>query len=206
MPPPREVAASSASRAETAAGPPSGARAGCGGPLPELAARRERANGAVDNGAVRRVTSPTFVGRAEQLAVFDEALAGGAQGDPAVLLVAGESGVGKSRLVSEYGERAEAAGARVLTGDCVELGEGELPYAPIVGVLRDLQREIGTDSLAELAGPGRAELGRLLPEAGAPTTTNVDEEFVQGRLFEVLLALLGRLGEQVPLVLVIEDL
>jgi DNA-binding CsgD family transcriptional regulator/tetratricopeptide (TPR) repeat protein len=205
-PQPSEIAASWASRVATTAGPLSQADAGCGGPLPELAAPPERANGAVDNGAVRRVTSPTFVGRAEQLAVFDEALDGGAQGDPAVLLVAGESGVGKSRLVSEYGERAQATGARVLTGDCVELGEGELPYAPIVGVLRDLQREIGTDALAELAGAGRAELGRLLPEAGAPTSTNGGDQFVQGRLFEVLLALLGRLGEQAPLVLVIEDL
>ena len=82
---------------------------------------------------MRRVSSPTFVGRAEQLARFDHALARAAEGEPAALLVAGDSGVGKTRLVSEYAERARAASARVLTGDCVELGEGELPYAPIVG-------------------------------------------------------------------------
>lgn len=99
----------------------------------------------MDYGAVRRVSSPTFVGRAEQLASFDQALARAAAGEPAALLVAGESGVGKTRLVSEYGERARAAGARVLPGDCVELGEGELPYAPVVGVLRELQRELGLD-------------------------------------------------------------
>src|SRR5215208_5734003 len=141
-----------------------GARAGCrccrvragrAVHTPELASR------ALDNGAVRRVSSPTFVGRAEQLATFDQGLARAAAAEPAALLVAGESGVGKSRLVAEFGERAAAAGARVLTGDCVELGEGELPYAPLVGILRDLQRDIGADALAELAGPGRAELGRL---------------------------------------------
>src|SRR5918992_4352029 len=128
----------------------------------------------MDNGRVRRVSSPTFVGRATQLATFDQALARAAQGDPAALLVAGESGVGKSRLVAEYGERARAAGARVLTGDCVELGEGELPYAPIVGALRDLQREVGTEALGELAGAGRAELGRLLPETADAGAAAID--------------------------------
>jgi DNA-binding CsgD family transcriptional regulator/tetratricopeptide (TPR) repeat protein len=172
-------------------------------PTPEL--RRPETAG-LDNGAVRRVSSPTFVGRAEQLASFDQALARAEQGDPAALLVGGDSGVGKSRLVGEFAKRADAAGARVLTGDCIELGEGELPYAPVVGALRDLQRAAGTEALAELAGPGRAELGRLLPEVGELAAADPDPEFAQARLFEVLLALLGRLGEQAPLVLVIEDL
>jgi DNA-binding CsgD family transcriptional regulator/tetratricopeptide (TPR) repeat protein len=169
-------------------------------PTPELATR------AMDNGAVRRVSSPTFVGRAEQLAGFDQALARAARGEPAAVLVAGESGVGKSRFIAECAERATAAGARVLTGDCVELGEGELPYAPIVGALRDLQREVGTEELVELAGSGSTELGRLLPDAVGPAAAKADDEFAQTRLFEVLLALLGRLGEQGPLVLMIEDL
>jgi DNA-binding CsgD family transcriptional regulator/tetratricopeptide (TPR) repeat protein len=156
---------------------------------------------AVDNGRVRRVSSPTFVGRAEQLASFDRSLAGAAEGEPAVLLVAGESGVGKTRLVTEFAERARAAAARVAVGDCVELGEGELPYAPVVGALRDL----GPEAI-ELAGPGRVELARLLPEAGDPAAAERDDEFAQARLFETLLTLLGRVGEQAPLVLVIEDL
>jgi DNA-binding NarL/FixJ family response regulator len=160
----------------------------------------------MDNGRMRRVSSPTFVGRAAQLATFDQALARAAQGEPAALLVAGESGVGKSRLVAEFGARARAAGASVLTGDCVELGEGELPYAPIVGALRDLQRELGAETLGELAGAGRAELGRLLPEAANGSGAAADEGFAQARLFETLLALFGRLGEEQPLVLVIEDL
>ena len=154
---------------------------------------------------MRRVSSPTFVGRAEQLATFDHALARAAAEEPGALLVAGESGVGKSRLAAEYAERARAAGARVLTGDCVELGEGELPYAPIVGALRELQRELGTEAVIELAGQGRAELARLLPEAGVPAAAR-DAEFAQARLFEVLLSLLGRVADEAPLVLVIEDL
>ncbi|MDQ5833031.1 MAG: ATP-binding protein, partial [Actinomycetota bacterium] len=66
-----------------------------------------------EKGRVRRVSSPTFVGRAEQLAAFDESLAGAAAGKPSLLLVSGESGVGKSRLVAEFASRTRAAGARV---------------------------------------------------------------------------------------------
>jgi len=155
---------------------------------------------------VRRVSSPTFVGRAEQLAIFDHALARAADGLPGALLVAGESGVGKTRFTGECCERARAAGARVITGDCVELGEGELPYAPIVGALRELQRDLGPERLSELAGQGRGELARLLPETGEPAATASDPEFAQARLFEVLIGLLGRVAEEQPLVLIIEDL
>ena len=155
---------------------------------------------------MRRVSSPTFVGRAEQLAAFDESLAGAAAGKPSLLLVSGESGVGKSRLVAEFASRTRAAGARVLCGDCIELGDGELPYAPIVAALRDLSREIGPDKLAELAGPSRGELGRLLPDAAGGEEPRGDEEFAQARLFELLVRLFGQLGQEHPLVLIIEDL
>ena len=200
MPPPSAAGARPARRVAAAGSRRSRVRGVRGVPTPELAAR------AVDNGRVRRVSSPTFVGRAEQLATFDQALARAAEGDPGTLLVAGESGVGKSRLVAEYDERARAAGALVLTGDCVELGEGELPYAPIVGALRDLQRELGAEAVIELAGQGRAELARLLPDAGEPAAAAGDAEFAQARLFEVLLTLLGRAAGESPLVLAIEDL
>ena len=160
----------------------------------------------MDNGRVRRVSSPTFVGRAEQLAGFDEALARAAGGEPSLLFVAGESGVGKSRLMAEFATRARAAGARVLSGECFELGEGELPYAPIVSALRELSRETGPEGLVELAGPSSGELGRLLPEGGDAQPSPGDEEFAQARLFEFLLTLFGRLGQDLPLVLVIEDL
>ena len=151
---------------------------------------------------MRRVSSPVFVGRAEELAALDAALARAAGGEPAVVLVAGESGVGKSRLLAEFATRASAAGGRVLTGECIELVEGELPYAPIVRMLRSLDPE----ELSELAGTGRAELSPLIPEAVEATDPRPDEQFAQGRMFDLLLSLFGRLGERGPLVLVIEDL
>src|ERR1700712_4692488 len=87
-----------------------------------------------------RVTSTRFVGRAAELEELRAGLAEAVAGRPALAFVAGESGVGKTRLLSELERAARADGVRVIGGDCVELGEGELPYAPIVGALRPLAR------------------------------------------------------------------
>ena len=136
------------------------------------------------------------MGRERELAGLGAALERAADRRPAVVLVAGESGVGKTRLVSELGARAREQGARVLTGDCVDLGDGELAYAPIVSALRGLSPD-------ELGG-GAAGLAPLLPQLDAPEAGH-ESALSQGRVFELLLGLLGRLGESQPLVLVFED-
>src|SRR5690242_21920328 len=87
------------------------------------------------------VSSSVFVGREQELAALEAALARADAGEGSVVLLAGESGIGKSRLIGELTERARASGATVLTGECLELAEGELPFAPIVGALRSLGRD-----------------------------------------------------------------
>jgi DNA-binding NarL/FixJ family response regulator/tetratricopeptide (TPR) repeat protein len=151
-----------------------------------------------------RVCSTTFVGRTAELAELEAALADAADEHAWLAFVAGDSGVGKTRLVSELSERARAAGARVLTGDCVELGEGELPYAPIVGALRALARA-HDPVLGELPWHVRTELATLLPELGADGADESADPSAQGRIFEALLWLLDRLGQDAPVLLVIED-
>ena len=95
-----------------------------------------------DTGAVAaRMTSSRMIGRTAELAELEAALTDAAAGRPSLVFVAGESGVGKTRLLDEAARRAKPAGGRLLSGDCVELGEGELPYAPIVGALRPLARD-----------------------------------------------------------------
>ncbi len=112
-----------------------------------------------------RVTSTRLVGRSGEVAQLEGALADAAAARPSLAFVAGESGVGKSRLVAELEDRARTLGAHVLHGETIELGEGELPYGPLVGALRALARD-GADVLDDL-GPGvRAELARLLPAIG----------------------------------------
>jgi DNA-binding CsgD family transcriptional regulator/tetratricopeptide (TPR) repeat protein len=152
-----------------------------------------------------RVCSSTFVGRSAELAELEAALADAAEGQPWMAFVAGDSGVGKTRLLSELTQRALASGARVLSGDCVELGEGELPYAPIVGALRALARS-HDPVVDELPASVRAELSTLLPELSTPGAEPQADAAAQGRLFEALLLLLDRLGQDAPVLLAIEDL
>jgi AAA ATPase domain len=140
---------------------------------------------------VSALTDARLIGRAAELAALEAALADAAEGHPALAFVAGESGVGKTRLLAELGRRAAGNGALVLAGDCVDLGgEGELPYLPLVAALRPLAR-VGelTEAVAQLfpGGPAAGEGG-------------------QARLFEGLLSLLDSLGQGRPVLLVIEDL
>jgi DNA-binding CsgD family transcriptional regulator len=93
----------------------------------------------------------------------------------------------------------------VLYGGCIPVGEGTLPYAPVVQALRALLTDLGTDQVRALIGPSWPELARLLPGLGQPAG-DPPGQATQTRLFELLLGLLGRLSDQAPLVLVIEDL
>ena len=148
-----------------------------------------------------------MIGRAAELAELEAALTDAASGRPSLVFVAGESGVGKTRILDEAARRARAAGGRLLSGDCVELGEGELPYAPIVAALRPLARD-GDPALDALPDSARIELMRLLPGLGVPGPAPASEDVgaAQGRLFEALLLLLEQLGSEHAVVLMIEDL
>src|SRR6476659_9578275 len=151
-----------------------------------------------------RASSPAFVGRAEELGVLRSALSQAADGHPSAVLVAGEAGVGKSRLVAELAAQIAPGEATVLFGHCVEVGDGELPYAPVVGALRALAAQLDPDELEDVIGPGRAELARLVPDLGTPAGPLA--EVGQARLFELLLGSLGRRGRRAPVALVVEDL
>jgi DNA-binding CsgD family transcriptional regulator/tetratricopeptide (TPR) repeat protein len=153
------------------------------------------------SGVSLNVASPEFVGRAAELAQLTEVARAAAEGDPGFVLIGGESGVGKSRLVTEFSGRAEAEGARVLVGDCVDLGGGELPYAPLVGALRGVSGE----ELSAILGRGVRDLAPLLPQLESAEAAPESAALAQARLYELLLALIRGLGEQRPLVLIIED-
>ena len=161
------------------------------------------AAGCEDCGAMTsRVSSAGFVGRSAELAELEAALRDADSSRPSLAFVAGESGVGKSRLADELTHRARATGARVLAGECVDLGSSELPYAPLIAALRPLARD-GDPVLEALPAHVRADLASLLPGLGAAPEAG---EPAQLRLFEALLALLEAFGEQQPVLLLIEDL
>jgi len=152
-----------------------------------------------------RASCPVLVGRDEQMAALEAAFASVRQGGPSAVLLGGEAGVGKSRLVTEFSRTAASAGARVLTGGCLELGTDGLPFAPFTAVLRDLVHEMGADAVAAML-PGRTTRGlaRLLPELGEPDNGG-DPAEARARLFEEVLSALEHLTRHSPVVLVIED-
>ncbi len=148
-----------------------------------------------------RVASPQFIGRGAELAQLEELIERATQGEPGFALVGGESGVGKSRLMDEFAARASARGARVITGDCLDLGDAELPYTPLVGALRAISGE----ELTELLPRGARDLAPLLPQLESEGGDLGPASLAQGRLFEMLLGLLGGLAANRPLVLIVED-
>src|SRR3954468_11921774 len=119
----------------------------------------------MDNrGVATRVSSPEMIGRGAELAALSDARERAASGTPAVVLIGGESGVGKSRLVAGFNQELERNGDLVLTGECIELSEGEIPFAPVVSALRRLARGLDDAELDAVFGEASTELIRLFPE------------------------------------------
>jgi DNA-binding CsgD family transcriptional regulator/tetratricopeptide (TPR) repeat protein len=151
-----------------------------------------------------------FVGREAHLGLLEGALRSAAAGSPAVVIVDGEAGVGKTRLVEEFLRRARLAGATAVAGHCVDLHVGGYPYSPFIEVFRAVIAMTEPATLPALLGPARAELSKLLPELaprlGAATGASVDDgRLARARLFELILGVSERLMSRRPLVVVIED-
>jgi DNA-binding CsgD family transcriptional regulator len=81
---------------------------------------------------------PPVVGRARELWELERALAATQKGSGTTALIAGEAGIGKTRLASELALRARAAGFEALLGRSIDLVGTELPYQPFVEALRPL--------------------------------------------------------------------
>lgn len=130
------------------------------------------------------------------------------QGQPQVVLLVGEAGIGKTRLASEFVAWAWAQGAEVLRGQAFELG-GRLPYQLLVEALRArLEAENAPEDLLE--DLWLAELARVLPELrlrypDLPVPTQ-DELSGKLRLFEAVARLLDALAQHAPVILLLDDL
>jgi DNA-binding CsgD family transcriptional regulator len=158
-------------------------------------------------GMQSRIASPVFVGRDAERVALAEGLARAGDGEPQAVLIGGEAGVGKTRLVEEFLAQAHEGGALTALGACVEVGADGLPFAPVSTVLRALHRQLGEELTRAAAGFG-GELARLLPELGEPgdRVRPVRDEEVRGRLFELTARLLEALATERVLVIAIEDL
>jgi DNA-binding CsgD family transcriptional regulator/tetratricopeptide (TPR) repeat protein len=133
----------------------------------------------VDTGGVEARASGAFVGRVRELWELEGALASAQAGTGTTVLVAGEAGIGKTRLATELTARARAAGFETLLGRSIDLVGTELPYQPFIEALRPL-----------------GELQRV--DGQAPGS--------QLRVFEETLGLLTDRAATAPVLLVLEDL
>ena len=160
-----------------------------------------------DDRAVASLVSPVLVGREAEVTQLRHALAEAEAGRRVTMLIGGEAGVGKSRLVDELIKYAREQELRVLVGGCVELDGGGIPFAPIVEMLRALSRELPAAELDEVLGGARAEVGRLVPELEDDRSDRGGDhgERDPSRILELVLGVIGRVASIAPLILVFED-
>ncbi len=150
-----------------------------------------------------------FVGRTVEIGALVALMPSAAAAQRRVVLVSGEAGSGKSRLVGEVARALAAEGALVLYGACDAVVK--TPYGPFVEALDRLVGvlESGPDP-AQALGPGGGELARLLPDlpariAGLSAPVEADPDTVRHRLHTAVSGLLARAGAERPLLLVLED-
>ncbi len=151
-----------------------------------------------------------FVGRAPELAELLTGLDDVFAGRSRLFLLAGEPGIGKSRLAEELIRHATGRGTRVLVGRCWEAG-GAPAYWPWVQALRAYVRESHTDALRAQLGAGSAELAQILPELrerfpDLPEPLAPESEGARFRLFDATAEFLRNASESQPVLLVLDDL
>ncbi len=154
-------------------------------------------------------TSARLIGRGEDLALLRELFAEAAAGDTRTVVVGGEAGIGKTRLLTEFINEVRP-GALVLRGQAVDQGSVPAPYSPITGLLKSLRSQCGPDAIRDAAGSGLDTLASLLPSLGPVASTPEDsydhDARGAGRLHETLTLMFETLSLDRPLVLVVEDL
>lgn len=138
-----------------------------------------------------------FVGRAAELEVFERAVEKARLGQPSVVLVGGEAGMGKTTLVTEAADRL---GARLLVGRCLRLGGDVVPLGALDDLLRHLERTLPS------ALEGIEGIGRFAPWLEGAGTSDVAARAGAEGVFAPILELLGNLAADGALIVAFEDL
>jgi tetratricopeptide (TPR) repeat protein len=152
-----------------------------------------------------------LVGRTVELEYLSRCWREAIEGQRSLVLLAGDAGIGKTRVAAELAARARDDGAVILYGRFDE--ETLTPYQPVVEMLRGWSAGAPLDVLRDRLGPRAAELGILLPEFGPPPADTVpaamsgsEADAQRFRFFDAVAALIGEIGAESPVVLVFDDL
>ena len=156
---------------------------------------------------ITRAICRVLVGREDELSRLEDALLQAVRGQGSVVVLAGDAGMGKTRLCSELRHRAERIGADILEGSCSE-AELALPYLPFLEAIGNHLASGPISSLKERLGLHARELARVFPQLGeeAAASALADQPDSRLRLFEAILALLAIAAEDGGLLLIVEDL
>jgi DNA-binding NarL/FixJ family response regulator len=154
--------------------------------------------------------SSSLIARAYQIEALQSVLEEARQGRGRCLLVTGEAGVGKSRLIQEFRESAVETGVLALQGNCLE-NDLALPFSPIVDALRRYFSIKHSSEITNLLGSLAPEMVKLMPElslllSDLKPTPSLPPESEKRRLFEVLIQFIARLATSGTALLIIEDI
>jgi DNA-binding SARP family transcriptional activator len=144
------------------------------------------------------------IGREPELARLRAGLEALWAGQGGLMLIAGEAGIGKTRLLAELAADAVRRGGRLLLGRCHD-GEQLLPFGPWVDALRAGRVDREADQLGELGSVWLGEVARLVPEMES-SDARLARSTDYRQLFESVRRLLGHLASRQPLVAILEDL
>ncbi|HWO44746.1 MAG TPA: AAA family ATPase, partial [Methylomirabilota bacterium] len=155
--------------------------------------------------ALARVLCPIVVGRESELSSLEDALLAALRGDGGVVIIGGEAGMGKTRLVSELVNRAKRLRCAVMSGACSE-AELSLPYLPFLEAIGNRLTTENLNELRQRLGAAADELSQLFPQLGRPSAAGGDPTQAKLRMFEAILLLLRDAARDRALLLVLEDL
>jgi class 3 adenylate cyclase len=155
--------------------------------------------------AVVRALCPVLVGRERELTDLEDALLTALGGEGRLMLLAGDAGMGKTRLATELAERARGIGAVALSGGCSE-ADLALPYLPFLEAIGNYIAQADVEDLRRRLGGSAEELGRLFPRLGRAPVEVGDPAQAKLRFFEAILHLLEVIAADSGLLLVVEDL
>jgi DNA-binding CsgD family transcriptional regulator len=159
------------------------------------------------------VVCPILIGRSAELTVLQHCLESAADGQGGIVLLSGEAGIGKSRLVAELNQSAQADDFQLLGGQCFPTDRA-CPYAPLLDLLETYLAPLSSSQLVAVLGTSARVLFSVLPEqaqhllelANLSPLPPLEPEQEQRRLFSALANVFLRVANTQPLLMVIEDL
>ena len=151
-----------------------------------------------------------FIGRRQELAMLAAALEGALDGRGQMVMIAGDPGIGKTRLAQELASDAQSLGAQVLWGWCYEHA-GAPPYWPYVQPIRNLIEPVDAHRLTSQLASGGAAIAEIVPEIREKLPklgllSAAEPEQARFRLFDSVATFLKNVSQEQPLLFVIDDL